>query len=60
MIFARHFSVWLRTGSIPPDINWFRSDTGKRLSENHYPIFRFKKIILISILILLLNVLKKN
>ena len=26
------FSVWLRTGSNPADISWFRSDTGKDLS----------------------------
>ena len=24
------FSVWLRTGSNPPDINRFQSDTGKQ------------------------------
>ena len=28
------FSVWLRTGSYPPDIKRFRSNTGKYLLNN--------------------------
>ena len=32
---AKHdFSVWLRTGSNPADINWFQSHTGKYFSIN--------------------------
>ena len=37
---ARHtFPVWLRTGSNPPDINRFRSGTGKKDYLNLRAIF---------------------
>ena len=28
------FLVWLRTGSNPADIDWFRSHTGNRITDN--------------------------
>ena len=33
-----NLSVWLKTGYNPPDINRFRSDTGKAFILEHLPL----------------------